>query len=77
MSGKLVFILIQIIFFFLAITVVSFFAEVLYKASRGNPFMPTFEHWVATEFVLIKVVLRFAASATYVLFRNRKVFYNR
>lgn len=77
MSSKIAVIIIQIFFFLTAITVVSFFAEVLPVASAGTSFKKTFEYWVSTELVFSKMMLRLLAASTYVLFRNRRLFFNR
>jgi hypothetical protein len=61
----------------MALTVISFFAEVLPVASAGTPFRKIFDHWVATELVFSKMMLRLVAATLYVLFRNRRVFLNR
>lgn len=76
MTSKIAILLIQTLFFLLAITFISFFAEVLPVASAGTPFMQTFEHWLSTEFVFTKMMLRLAAAALYVVFRNRRLFFN-
>lgn len=77
MSGKIAVIIIQTLFFLMAITFISFFAEVLPVASAGTPFKKTFEHWVATELVFTKMMMRLVAAAVYVLIRNRRLFLNR
>ncbi|TDB68161.1 hypothetical protein [Arundinibacter roseus] len=77
MTHKITLLLVQTLFFFLAITIFSFFAEVVYMVSKGNSFGASFSTWYATEFVFSKTLLRFAASALYVLFRNRRMLFNR
>lgn len=61
----------------MAITVISFFAEVLPKASAGEPFKQTFDTWQSNEFSLPKTLLRMVAAAVYVLIRNRRLFRSR
>lgn len=77
MSSKIVSLLVQTLFFFMAITVISFFAEVLPLASAGKPFRQTFDKWLSNEFSEPKILLRFVAAAVYVLIRNRRLFFGR
>lgn len=77
MPTKIVSLFVQTLFFFMAITVISFFAEVLSVASSGHPFQQAFERWALTEFSLPKTMLRLAAAVVYVLIRNRRLFLNR
>jgi hypothetical protein len=77
MSSKIAVILIQTGFFLMALTVISFFAEVLPVASAGTPFKKIFNQWASTELVFSKMMLRLLAASVYVLFRNRRLFLNR
>lgn len=77
MNSKIVLLFVQILFFFMAITVISFFAEVLSVVSAGEPFKQTMRKWAMTEFSFPKTMLRLGAATVYVLIRNRRLFLNR
>ena len=77
MTSKVALLFFQTLFLLLAVTVISFFAEVLPVASAGTPFKETFENWVSNELVFTKMILRLVAAVLYVLFRNRRLFLNR
>ena len=76
MTSKIVVMFIQTFFFLLALIVISFFAGVLPEASADTPFKEAFEKWVSTELIFSKMMLRLVAAALYVLFRNRRFFFN-
>ncbi|MBU1822918.1 MAG: hypothetical protein KKG00_15630 [Bacteroidetes bacterium] len=75
MTSKISMLLIQTLFFFLAITFMSFFAEAMIMASKGEPLCSNFGRWIAAEFTPNKVLLRLAASGIYVLIRNRRILF--
>lgn len=75
MTSKISMLLIQTLFFFLAITFMSFFAEVMFLTSKGEPLCANCWRWFTAEFTPTKVLLRVAASGIYVLFRNRRMLF--
>jgi len=76
MSSKLTLLLVQTLFFFLAITLIGFLAEVVGSPSRDGDFCLLSENWCRAEFTSTKNLLRLAASGSYVLFRNRRLLFN-
>lgn len=74
MTSKISTLLIQTIFFFLAITFMSFFASAIHLTSNDATFNPDYLRGIASEFSFDKVMLRLAASLLYVLYRNRRFF---
>jgi hypothetical protein len=75
MTTKITMLLIQTLFFFLAITFMSFFAEVMFLTSKGESFRENGWRWIEAEFTPTKTLLRVAASGIYVLFRNRRMLF--
>lgn len=65
----------QTLLFFLAITFISYLAEVFGSSYGVGSICLLSESWYQQEFTLTNSLLRLTASGVYVLFRNRRILF--